>query len=218
MRRRLSGLLTNTAGTASLMAFNVGGTVTGNSTFGKASGATLAVGSAGSYTLQGMLTNADIVTVASGGTLVATVGGITNNGGGTITVAAGGTGRGDLNNVGTVTNNGTYGANVASNTGTITNNATWTGIVLSNASTIVNSAGATWTGNISDAGTLTNAGTVTGGLTNTAGTTANNGAISGAVTFQAMNQFMGVMTDPFIDGRGDGLQSPQDVIRPHSCN
>jgi uncharacterized protein with beta-barrel porin domain len=161
--------------------FNVGGTVTGNSTFDNANGATLAVGGAGTYTLQGLLTNAGAVTVASGGTLNATAGGVTNNAGGTITVASGGTIHDDLTNAGIVTNNGAYFANVASNSGTITNNAAWTGNVLSNTSTIVNSAGANWTGNVSNGGTFTNNGTLTGTLTNTAGTATNNGSISGAV-------------------------------------
>jgi uncharacterized protein with beta-barrel porin domain len=161
--------------------FNVGGTVTGNSTFDNANGATLAVGGAGNYTLQGLLTNAGAVTVAGGGTLDASAGGVTNNAGGSITVASGGTIRDDLTNAGTITNNGAYFANIASNTGTITNNAAWTGNVLSNTSTIVNSAGANWTGNVSNGGTFTNDGTVTGTLTNTAGTTTNNGSISGAV-------------------------------------
>ena len=81
--------------------------------------------------MQGLLTNSGAVTVASGGQLIAAVGGITNNAGGTITVAAGGSVKDDLNNASAVTNNGAYVANVASNTGigSITNAATgtWTG-------------------------------------------------------------------------------------------
>src|SRR5260370_30084902 len=75
----------------------------------------------GSATLGGLLTNSGVVTVASGGQLIAMVGGITNVAGGAITVAVGGTVRDDLNNQGTVTNNGSYFANVATNTRTITN-------------------------------------------------------------------------------------------------
>jgi uncharacterized protein with beta-barrel porin domain len=40
------------------------------------------------------------------------------------------------------------------------------------------------------------------GLTQVSGETATG---SQQTTFNAMNQFMGVMTDPFIDGRGDGV-------------
>jgi len=178
--------------------FNVGGTVTSNSTYFNASGGMLAVGSAGSYTLQGMLTNSGVVTVASGGHLTATVGGITNNSGGTITVAAGGTVTDDLNNAGTMTNNGAYVANVATNTGAITNNGTWTGNVasntgsitnnltwtgtVSNAGTFNNSAGATVSGLLTNSGTTNNAGTLSGGLTNTAGITNNSGSIDGTTT------------------------------------
>jgi uncharacterized protein with beta-barrel porin domain len=189
----INGAITNNAGT-----FNVGGAVTSDSTFGNASGATLAVGSAGNYTLQGMLTNSGIVTVASGGQLVATVGGITNAAGANITVAVGGTVKDDLNNAGTVTNNGAYVANVATNTGNITNNNVWTGNVASSAGTITNnsawngaittsgtfnnSVGATVTGLVTNSGTGFNAGTLAGGLTTTGGTFNNTGTINGAVT------------------------------------
>jgi autotransporter-associated beta strand protein len=191
----VGGAIANNGGT-----FNVGGAVTSNSTFGNASGATLAVGGAGTYTLLGLLTNSGAVTVASGGTLDASAGGVTNNASGTITVAIGGTVKDDLNNAGSVTNNGAYFANVATNTGAgnITNTATgsWTGNVLSNATTITNSgiwtgnvvsnAGTinnnlTWTGTVSNAGTFNNnaGATVSGLLTHTAGTTTNNGALNG---------------------------------------
>ena len=43
------------------------------------------------------------------------------------------------------------------------------------------------------------------GLTQASGETA---AGSQATTFQAMNQFMGIMTDPFAPGRGDGTNAP----------
>ena len=178
--------------------FNVGGTVTSNSTFFNASGGTLAVGSAGSYTLQGMLTNSGVVTVANGGQLIDTVGGITNNAGGAITVAVGGTVKDDLNNAGVVTNGGAYLANVATNTGAITNNGTWTGNVASNtgsitnnltwtgtvlnAGTFNNSAGATVSGLLTNSGMTNNAGTLSGGLTNTAGITNNSGSIGGTTT------------------------------------
>jgi uncharacterized protein with beta-barrel porin domain len=152
----INGVIANNAGV-----FNVTGTLTSNSTFTNAAGATLAV-NASTYTLQGLLANSGVVTVANGATLDAATGGITNNAGGTIAVAAGGTVRDDLNNAGAVTNNGAYVANVATNTGNITNNGVWTGTV-SNAGTFNNNAG----------------GTLSGLLTNTAGTTTNNGALNG---------------------------------------
>jgi autotransporter-associated beta strand protein len=154
----VNGAIANNAGGT----FNVLGTVTGDSIFTNAANAVLAIGASGAYTLQGMLTNSGAVTVASGGQLIATVGGITNNAGGTIAVALGGTVKDDLNNAGAVINNGVYVANVASNTGAIDNNKTWTGTV-SNAAVFNNNAGAT----------------VSGLLTNTAGPTVNNGALNG---------------------------------------
>ncbi|WP_210253843.1 autotransporter-associated beta strand repeat-containing protein, partial [Bradyrhizobium sp. S69] len=147
----INGAVANNGGAT----FNVGGTVTGNSTFANAFGATLALGTTGAYTLPGMLSNSGVVTVASGGQLTAIVGGITNLAGGTITVATGGTVSDDLNNAGTVTNGGAYNANVDTNTGGITNNGAWTGNVASNAGTITNNL--TWTGAIVTSGTFINA-------------------------------------------------------------
>ena len=190
----INGAITNNAGGT----FNVGGIVTSDSAFGNANGATLAVGGTGNYTLQGLLTNSGAITVASGGQLIATVGGITNSAGGTITVAAGGSVQDDLNNAGLVSNAGAYAANVATNTGTITNSGTWTGNVASNTGTITNNL--TWTGTISNAGTfnntangtvsglltnsgtISNAGTLSGGLTSTAGLVTNTGSIGGSTT------------------------------------
>ena len=159
--------------------FNVLGTVTSDNTFTNAAGATLAIYAGGAYTLQGLLTNSGVVTVASGGQLIATVGGIANNAGGSITVALGGTVKDDLANAGVVANNGAYLANVATNTGTVTNSGIWTGNVVSNAGTINNNL--TWTGTVSNAGAFNNSAgaTVSGLLTNTAGTTVNNGALNG---------------------------------------
>jgi autotransporter-associated beta strand protein len=152
----MNGAIANNGGT-----FTTTGALSSNSTFANAAGATLAVG-ASTYTLQGLLTNSGAVTVASGATLDATTGGVTNNAGGTITVAAGGTVKDDLNNAGIVTNAGAYFANVASNTGTINNSGAWTGTI-ANAGTFNNNAGAT----------------LSGLLTNTAGTTMNDGALNG---------------------------------------
>ena len=153
----VNGAIANDAGM-----FMVTGALTSDGTFANAGGAMLMVGAA-TYTLQGLLTNDGVITVASGGQLIATAGGIANAASGSITVAAGSTVRDDLNNAGLVTNNGAYFANVASNTGIITNNAAWTG-------------------NINNGGAFNNAGTVSGDLTNTAGITTNTGTISGAVT------------------------------------
>ena len=152
----VNGAIANNAGI-----FSVTGALSSNSTFTNAAGATLAVG-ASTYTLQGLLTNSGAVTVANGATLDATASGVTNNAGGTITVAAGGTVKDDLNNAGVVTNAGAYFANVASNTGTINNSGTWTGTI-ANAGTFNNNTGAT----------------LSGLLTNTAGTTMNDGALNG---------------------------------------
>ena len=154
----VNGAIANNAGT-----FTTTGALTSNSTFTNAAGATLAVGAA-TYTLQGLLSNSGAVTVAGGATLNATTGGVTNNAGGTITVAAGGTVKDDLNNAGVVANNGAYVANVASNTGTVTNNSIWTGNVASNTGTINNNP--TWTGTVSNAGTFNNnaGATVSGAL------------------------------------------------------
>ena len=174
----VNGAIANNAGT-----FTTTGALSSNSTFTNAASATLAVG-ASTYTLQGLLTNSGAVTVANGATLDASAGGVTNNASGTITVAAGGTVKDDLNNAGAVTNNGAYVANVATNTGAgnITNNGVWTGNVLSNTATITNNL--TWAGTVSNAGTFNNnaGATVSGLLTNTAGTTTNNGALNGGAT------------------------------------
>jgi uncharacterized protein with beta-barrel porin domain len=141
---------------------------------------------------------AALVTVAGGGQLIATAGGITNNAGGIITVAAGGIVKDDLDNAGALINNGAYIANIAANTGagSITSSGTWTGNVLSNAAVITNNgvwtgnvvsnSGAitnnlTWTGTIANAGLFTNnaGATVSGLLTNTAGVAVNNGTLAG---------------------------------------
>ena len=193
----VNGAITNNAGT-----FNVGGTVSSNNTFNNASGATLALGGAANYTVQGLLTNSGAVTVAAGGRLDASAGGITNNVNGSITVAAGGTVVDTLNNSGPVSNAGAYAADVNnSSTGTITNQSggVWTGNLLSNTGLVNNQTGATWignatnniggtldnsgtwTGSIANAGTFTNSAgaSVSGLLTNTAGVTTNLGALNG---------------------------------------
>ena len=215
----INGAVANNGGT-----FNVGGTVTSNSTFTNAADATLTLLSAGNYTLQGLLTNSGVITVANGGTLVATVGGISNLVGGSITVAFGGKVRDDLNNASSISNGGTYVANVAANTaaGVITNNATgtWTGNVLSNAAVITNSGAwtgnvvsstgtinnnLTWTGIIASAGTFNNtaAGTVSGLLTQTAGVSINDGSLNGGALINGgVFSGTGSVTNVTVDNGG----------------
>jgi fibronectin-binding autotransporter adhesin len=210
----VNGAVTN-AGT-----FTVAGPLTSDSTFANAVDATLDVSGAGAYTLQGMLTNSGVINVASGGQLIATAGGVTNNALGIITVAAGGTVRGDLNNAGLVNNNGSYFAAVATNTGIITNGATgnWTGDVASNAAGIINNGiwtgnvvsntgiidnNATWIGTVSNAGGFNNnaGGTVSGLLANTAGTTVNNGSLNGGANISGgIFTGTGTVTDLAVSG------------------
>ena len=78
----------------------------------------------------------------------------------------------NLNNAGSVVNNGTYTANVASNSGTITNNAFWYGSVNNSGGTITNNFD--WFGSANNAGgTINNTGVWTGSVNNTAGTITN---------------------------------------------
>jgi fibronectin-binding autotransporter adhesin len=156
--------------------FNAAG-VTVDGTFDNAAGATLAVASTGFTSVQGLLTNNGVVTVADRGQLSA-MGGITNKAGGTIKIGKDATVSDDLNNAGSVTNNGSYFANVASNTGLITNNnnALWLGNLVSNSGTVANSG--SWAGTVSNAGTFNNSGFVTGFFTNTAGVAVNNGFLT----------------------------------------
>ena len=99
----------------------------------------------GAASVQGLLTNSGVVTVADMGQFNA-AGGITNKAGGTITIGNGAIVRDDLNNAGSVTNNGIYFGNVASNTGSITNNQIWSGNFASNSGTVANSG--IWQGNL----------------------------------------------------------------------
>jgi fibronectin-binding autotransporter adhesin len=155
--------------------FNVAAGVTVGGTFDNAAGASLAIASTGAAFVQGLLTNSGVVTVADMGQFNA-AGGITNKAGGTITIGKGATVLDDLNNAGSVTNNGTYVANVASNTGLITNNSAWTGNLVSNSGMIANSG--FWIGTVSNAGTFINPGFVEGLFTNTAGVAVNDGFLT----------------------------------------
>jgi hypothetical protein len=182
----INGAITNTN------VFNVTNTVTSNSTFANnGPGGKLNVGvggTTGTYTVDGLVTNSGTITVAANSTLTAAAG-ITNQTGGQITNF--GTVNDALNNAGTVDNNGTYNANVATNTGTINNNtgATWNGNVLSNTATINNKIGANWNGSLTTSGgVVTNSGVWTGNATVQAGGTLNNnfiwnGNVNNAGTF-----------------------------------
>ncbi|HYW63783.1 MAG TPA: autotransporter domain-containing protein, partial [Bradyrhizobium sp.] len=174
--------LTNNSTNATGIAVSATRALSTTGTVTNAGGANIVV--SGTFSAGQLLTNSGVILVNSGGTLNATVGGISNTAAGTITVALGGTVNDDLTNGGVVTNNGAYNAIVASNTGAITNSATgvWTGNVLSNAAAITNSG--VWTGTIANAGTFNNnaGATVSGLLTNTAGTTTNNGALNGGAS------------------------------------
>ncbi|WP_294541176.1 hypothetical protein [uncultured Rhodoblastus sp.] len=166
----LNGAINNNAGN-----FNVTGNFNGNGVFTNALGANLNV-NAGTYTNTaagpGAITNNGAINVANGATLSA-LAGVTNNVTGTITVALGGTVNDALNNAGTVTNSGTYNANVATNTGTITNTTTgiWNGNVASSTGTINSSN--IWNGNIANSGILNGTGTISGAVNNAAGASLN---------------------------------------------
>jgi hypothetical protein len=94
----------------------------------------------------GIVTNSG--RIINDGTLIA--GGITNNKVGVI--VNNGTVTDTLTNFGTVTNNGSYNADV-NNIGAaalITNNGTWIGNLLSNTGTVTLSNGSSWTGNLTN--------------------------------------------------------------------
>ncbi|QOZ33580.1 autotransporter domain-containing protein [Bradyrhizobium sp. CCBAU 53421] len=165
--------------------------LTGTNTYRGATtvnGGTLEIGNGGAITHSASLTNAANFVVDGGG--AATFGSVTNTATGKIVVAAGGTLHDDLTNAGTVINNGTYVANVASNSGTIANNATWTGTITT-AGTFINAAGATVSGLVTNSGTASNAGTLNGGLTNTGGTFNNTGTINGTTTISGGGALFG---------------------------
>ena len=164
-------------------AFNVGGTVSSNSTFLNESGANLSVNS-GAYTVTGVLTNAGSLAVSSGAAFTDAAG-VANASGGTIFNYGAITDA--LTNSGTVTNNGTYNANVALNNGTINNLGTWNGVVdqyANVANGVINNSG-TWAGtgvSYNDGGTINNTGSWSGGLINDQGMINNSGVITGGLT------------------------------------
>ena len=194
----VNGAIVNNTGAS----FTVSGTVTSDSTFNNKSGGNLTLNGTGNYTLGGALTNAGTVLVKNGGSLT-DLAGITNSG--TITVDAGGTVTDTLTNSGTVSNSGTYNADVNNSGATatitnalggvwngnllsnssgasVTNIGTWTGTA-NNAASLTNASGATWTGNGTNTttGTLANLGTWIGTLNN-AGLLLNSGTFTGLVT------------------------------------
>jgi fibronectin-binding autotransporter adhesin len=182
-------------------AINVNGAATTQNlqSFTNSTNGTLTINGGGSFTTAAPVTNNGVITV--GGALLASAG-ITNNSGATIRVNASGTVTDTLANSGTVTNGGTYNADVSNaSPGIITNNNIWNGNLLSNTGTVANSGTGTWTGNannnggtlnnsgvwngsVANAGTFGNSlsGTVTGSLTNTAGIATNAGTINGGAT------------------------------------
>jgi fibronectin-binding autotransporter adhesin len=185
--------------------FNLGAGVTVDGTFDNATGATLAVGFAGdslfmgAASVQGLLTNSGVVTVADMVQFNA-AGGITNKASGTITIGNGAIARDDLNNAGAVTNNGIYFGNVGSNTGLITNNLIWSGNLASNSGMVANSG--TWSGNVtSNSGTVANNGVWQGNLSNS-GTVLNNGVWQGAVSNAGMFNNPGFVEGLFTNTAG----------------
>ena len=166
---QMNGAIANLAGT-----FTVAGSVKSDQTFTNGGGANLAIAETGAYTLAGLLTNNGAVTVASGGSL--TAGGIANNG--SLTISSGATVIDALVNSGTVTNAGTYMADVTNQSGgTFINTGT------------VN----TLTTPFANAGTLATGGILNGGLVNTGLVTAS-GQINGAVTNAGSMTLTGTLT------------------------
>ena len=177
--------------------WTVNGT-TGASTAWNVSGGTLNLNGATANATT--FSNSGSVTIDGTSRLTAT-NGVTNNSGASLTIAENGAGQGDVDNAGTLDNNGAYTGNVITNTGYIINGATgtWTGDVTSNANGLTNSGtwvgnviantgtlinNGIWTGTISNGGTFHNnvGGTVSGLLTNTAGSTTNGGQLNGGAT------------------------------------
>ena len=172
---QINGAIANNAGT-----FTVGGTVTSNSTFINADGATLAVGASGDYTLASLLTNNGDITVSSGGQLTESLGSLNTATG---TIINDGTVNGALDNAGLVANNAIYNGDVTNLSGGSIDNASggvWTGDLLGNASQVTNSG--TWVGDINNdaGGSFTTTNTVAGNLVN-AGTVNAAGIWNGAL-------------------------------------
>ncbi|SDJ24781.1 MULTISPECIES: autotransporter outer membrane beta-barrel domain-containing protein [Bradyrhizobium] len=194
--------------------FNIGGTVTSDSTFNNSTGTSRLVLNSGTYTVAGLITNSGTnagggIRVLAGATLTAN-GDITNNPNGRI--VNNGTVNGVLNNNGVVDNFASYNGNLT-NTGTLANHATgtWTGNIISNTATLIGitndgiwagnvqantgkiNNNLTWNGTVNNTFVFTNnaAGTVTvlvtnngGGAVTTTGTLANGLANSGIVFAQ----------------------------------
>jgi uncharacterized protein with beta-barrel porin domain len=182
----INGAIDNNAGGT----FNVGGTVTSNSTFNNSTATSRLLVNSGTYTVTGLVTNSGTnaggaISVSAGATLTAN-GGITNNN--NARIVNNGTATGVLNNGGVFTNNAAYNGNVT-NGGTIANTATatWTGNVISNTPSVLGITNdGIWIGNVqANTGTISNNLTWTGTISNSAGGTFNNnapGTVSGLVT------------------------------------
>jgi hypothetical protein len=193
----INGAIANNAGQ-----FNVGGTVTSDSTFDNAVGASLNVQAGGSYTVAGLLSNQGTTIIAANGTLNAD-GGITNAGSftnsGTVTTATRLVNtNGFVNSVNATLNGGLDTSNFASNEGTInggvtnsanfTNNNTVNG-GLTNTAGITHNFGTINGGVNVTGGELSTSGTVNGGLTNSGTVNARGGAVNGVIDNNAGGQF-----------------------------
>jgi uncharacterized protein with beta-barrel porin domain len=171
-----NGAIVNSNGTSGT--FNIGGTVTSNSTFANdAAGSRLLVNS-GSYTVTSLITNmgkdaAGGILVAAGATLTAN-GGINNNFAAT-----------SIDPGSTIINNGIINGNLVANTSTVVNNLTWNGTV-NNTFLFNNNAAGTVSGLVTNnnGGAVTTSGTLAGGLVNSglvfAQGTVNNGIVNNA--------------------------------------
>jgi uncharacterized protein with beta-barrel porin domain len=142
--------------------FNVGGTVTSDTSFNNSNAAARLLVNSGSFTITGVVSNSG--TDAAGGVLVAvgatlSAGGITNNAG--ATYVNNGTTNGGLTNNGTGTNTGTLN-------GGLTNSGTFT-----------QTAGSTNGGTINTGTIDANGGAINGAIANNAGGTFN---VGGTVT------------------------------------
>ena len=173
----LANSSTATNGIAVLQTLAISGTVSNGA------GAEIHVGDGGLLT-AGSVSNAGILVVDAGGSVVDS---LSNSG----TVSNSGTYTADVNNSGAAANltnqaGAVWAGNLLSNTAgaTVTNAGHWTGTA-SNAANLNNAAGATWTGSATNlaGGALSNAGTWTGTVSN-AGTFVNaaGGTLSGLLT------------------------------------
>ncbi len=138
--------------------------------------------------------------VFGGGRMVA--GSVTNRSGGMIKIDQGGQVNDDLNNFGSVLNNGTYNANVnnSGSAASIINNGAWSGNLLSNTSDGLISNAGTWNGFALNNAILQNGGIWNGNVSNlSAGILANTGTINGNISNSgiATNDTTGIINGTF---------------------